>query len=156
MRPNGDRIAIMLQNVKHFNGYKTIIAICGAGFVIAAYATVIHFQTGPSTLCNFGASFDCDKVNRGVYSEMWGVPVSVLGMAGYAVIALLAYEMSVRPRRRVKILLASAIAFAVGFSAHLAWISSALLATWCVVCIASYVCTATIAAAFFGSEWTKN
>ncbi|OGH68141.1 MAG: hypothetical protein A3C15_01980 [Candidatus Magasanikbacteria bacterium RIFCSPHIGHO2_02_FULL_50_9b] len=133
--------------------YQIIIAIAALGFLVAAYATVLHFQTGPSTLCNLGEGFDCDKVNRGVYSEMWGVPVSVLGMAGYVIIALLARELLASPRRRLKILLAASIAFALGFSAHLAWISSALLATWCIVCIASYTCTAALAAVFAWGEW---
>lgn len=146
----------MTENLATRSPYKIILTICAAGIIIATYATYLHFSSGSSTLCNLGASFDCDKVNRGVYSEIWSVPVSVLGIAGYAIIALLAYEMSVRPRRRVKLLFAVAIAFAVGFSAHLAWISSVLLSTWCLVCIASYVCTIGIAGVFFGREWIKN
>lgn len=131
----------MELNVKHLRVYRAIQAISMVGFLITVYATYIHFSVGPSTLCNFNSQFNCDVVNKGVYSEVFGVPVSILGMLGYVWFFVLANEMIKRPTRHMKLLLAASIAFAAGFSLHLAWISHVLLATWCIVCIASYICT---------------
>lgn len=131
----------MELNVKHRRVYQAIQAISVVGFLVTVYATYLHFSSGPSTLCNFNAQFNCDVVNKGVYSEVFGIPVSILGMIGYVWFFVLAREMILRPQRRMKLLLAASIAFAAGFSLHLAWISSVLLSTWCLVCIASYVCT---------------
>src|SRR5207244_11919859 len=41
-----------------------------------------------SDLCDFGETFNCDMVNRSVYSVVMGVPVALIGVVGY--LALLA------------------------------------------------------------------
>lgn len=142
----------MELNVKHQRVYQAIKAISVVGFLVTVYATYIHFSSSPSTLCNFNAQFNCDIVNKGIYSEVFGVPVSILGMLGYVWFFVLAREMIVRPQRHMKLLLAASLAFAAGFSLHLAWISYALLSTWCLVCIASYICTFAIFGLFAWRE----
>lgn len=142
----------MEQDVKRQRVYTAIAAISALGFFVSLYATYLHFSAGPSTLCNINATFNCDVVNKGIYSEVFGIPISVLGMIGYVWFFILAYEMLRRPNRRIRLMFAASIAFAAGFSLHLAWISSALLATWCIVCIASYICTLAILGLFSWSE----
>jgi len=131
----------MELNVKHLRVYQGIKAISVLGLLISLYATYLHFSPSASSLCNFNAQFNCDVVNKGIYSEVFGVPVSILGALGYVWFFALAAEMIARPQRRIKLVLAASIAFAAGFSLHLAWISSVLLGTWCIVCIASYIST---------------
>lgn len=142
----------MEQNVKHLRVYQGIKGFSVVGFLITIYATFIHFSTSASSLCNLNAQFNCDIVNKGIYSEVFGVPVAILGMLGYVWFFALATEMINRPQRHTKLLLAASIAFAAGFSLHLAWISSVLLATWCLVCIASYICTFAIFGLFAWRE----
>lgn len=142
----------MELDVKRHRIYRAIAAISVLGLFTSLYATYLHFSSGPSTLCNINASFNCDVVNKGIYSEIFGIPISILGMIGYIWFFVLAYEMLHRPNRRIRLMFAASIAFAAGFSLHLAWISSALLATWCIVCIASYICTFAILGLFSISE----
>jgi uncharacterized membrane protein len=142
----------MELNVKHQRVYQGIKGFSVIGFLITIYATYIHFSTTNSVLCNLNAQFNCDIVNKGIYSEVFGVPVAILGMLGYVWFFTLATEMLSRPQRRTKLILAASIAFAAGFSLHLAWISSVLLATWCLVCIASYICTFAIFGLFAWRE----
>lgn len=142
----------MEQNVKHLWAYQGIRGFSVVGFFVTIYAAYIHFSTSISSICNLNAQFNCDIVNKGLYSEVFGLPVAVLGLFGYLWFFALATQMLNYPQRHTKLLFAASIAFAVGFSLHLAWISNVLLATWCLVCVASYVCTLAIFGLFAWRE----
>ena len=121
------------------------------GILAAGYALYSHYASG-SSFCNLNAQFNCDIVNRGVYSEFFGVPVAFFGLVAYAFILLLCVEQFRDHRRKIKLALALMLGIAVGFDAHLAWISHVLLNTWCIVCLTSYFITAVLAALFACAE----
>src|SRR3989344_2780420 len=56
------------------------------GMLIMGYLISIYFSSGGITLCNFGESFSCDKVNTSPYSELLGIPVSVFGFIYFLII----------------------------------------------------------------------
>jgi uncharacterized membrane protein len=58
-----------------------VLALIGLG--VAAYLTYVHYK-GIKPACGLGAN--CVKVQTSEWSELAGVPVAVLGLAGYAVI----------------------------------------------------------------------
>lgn len=142
----------MNKFVKHQTAYRAISILAILGLLTSIYATYLHFSSAPSSICNINESFNCDIVNKGDYSEIFGVPVSVIGFFGYIWILALAREMLRDPRREIRLLFTATIAFAAGFQAHLAWISSQLLQTWCIVCIGSYVATFLILSLFIADE----
>ena len=55
------------------------------GIAVAGYLTYIHYA-GIEPLCAAGGG-GCHKVQNSVYAELVGIPVAVLGLAGYLAIA---------------------------------------------------------------------
>jgi len=56
-----------------------VLAVLGIG--VATYLTVVHYA-GLEAVCNI--AHGCHKVQSSKYAELAGVPVAVLGLAGYA------------------------------------------------------------------------
>jgi uncharacterized membrane protein len=61
-----------------------VLAAIGAG--IAGYLTYIHYA-GINPVCISGSG-GCEKVQSSRWSELAGIPVAVLGLAGYVAILL--------------------------------------------------------------------
>lgn len=92
-------------------------------------------QETSSTFCNISATFNCDIVNKGIYSEIAGIPVAAIGILGYAVLAVGAMLM---PRKKIWFTL-TMTAGVVGllFALYLTSIEVFVLKTYCVVCLSS-------------------
>src|SRR3989338_3070369 len=77
-----------------------IIIISILGVLLSSYLTYLHFKPSASKLCVFGENFDCDIVNKSVYSELFGIPVAIFGGLTYllfltiAVLLLKNYDFS--------------------------------------------------------------
>jgi uncharacterized membrane protein len=73
-----------------------------AGVGIAAYLLYaklrIKFDIGFASSCNLGGRLNCDAVQTSPYSEILGVPVALLAMPMYALMAFLAIRGLVRAR----------------------------------------------------------
>src|SRR6202007_1829845 len=87
--------------------------------------------------CDINAHWDCGIVNHSRYSVMHGVPVAAIGMAGYAIIAILALA------RRYRLLLAASIA-GLAFALYLTNIEARILQIWCLYCVISQTIIALI------------
>ena len=66
----------------------TVLAM--AGIVISSVSLYHHYGTEKSSFCDFGQSFNCDMVNRSIYSSVMGVPVALIGVVGYLALLTLA------------------------------------------------------------------
>jgi uncharacterized membrane protein len=113
---------------------KAIAALAVIGLAISAYLTWVHYA-GIEPVCS-GIS-DCERVQNSSYAELVGVPVAVLGVAGYA--AILA---SLWARVEVTALLAY---LAVAFSGYLTWAEVVRIDAICQWCVASALVTLLIA-----------
>jgi uncharacterized membrane protein len=58
-----------------------VLSVLGLG--VAAYLTYIHYE-GIKPVCGLGG--DCEKVQTSEWADLAGVPVAVLGLAGYVLI----------------------------------------------------------------------
>lgn len=58
-----------------------IIALAAAGLAIMIYLTYIHFAKARS-FCDLSETVSCDVVTTSIYSEIFGLPISILGL-GY-------------------------------------------------------------------------
>lgn len=59
---------------------RAIIAFFAlAGFGIMFYLTVIHY-TQDRSFCDISQEFSCDIVTTSIYSEIFGLPISILGL----------------------------------------------------------------------------
>jgi uncharacterized membrane protein len=59
-----------------------IAAVAVAGIGIAAYLTYVHYASVAPICVNGG----CEKVQRSSYATLAGVPVAVLGLAGWSLL----------------------------------------------------------------------
>jgi len=125
-----------------------------AGLVVSVLALREHYRTEPAP-CAINSTWDCGAVNHSDFATLHGalapvlpkrladpfqdpkdipavlrVPVADIGIAGYAVIALLALL-----RRRVSLLFAVLLGMA--FALRLTYVEYNILETWCVFCVIS-------------------
>ena len=113
---------------------RAIAALALAGLAISIYLTWVHYA-GIKPVCS-GIS-DCERVQTSEYAKLLGIPVAVLGIAGYA--AILA---SLRTRVDVTAMLAY---LAVAFSAYLTWAELFKIDAICQWCVGSALITLAIA-----------
>jgi uncharacterized membrane protein len=113
---------------------RAIAAVALLGLAISAYLTWVHYA-GIEPVCT-GIS-DCERVQSSDYAELIGIPVAVLGLAGYSTILA-----SLWARVEVTALLAY---LAVAFSAYLTWAEVFKIDAICQWCVASALITVAIA-----------
>jgi len=106
-----------------------------AGVAVSGLALHHHYGRSPSSFCSFGANFNCDMVNRSIYSAFLGIPVALIGIIGYLVILVLA-NLSRNMKRAPAMLLAASVG-GLGFALYLTYIEAFVLAVWCVLCLSS-------------------
>jgi uncharacterized membrane protein len=114
-------------------------AVAVAGLGIAGYLTVVHYS-GATPVC--AVAHGCETVQRSGYAELAGVPVALLGLAGYAaILASLAVEGE---RARTANALLALAGF--GFSAWLTYVEVVRLDAICIWCVGSAICMTLLAA----------
>ncbi len=115
------------------------VVLSGLGIFIAGYLVVKRF-TGGNLACTRWA--DCDVVNNSVYSQLYGVPVCVIGLAGYLVLlglALAARWTNGRTQRQILLLSLLLSLGGVGFSAYLTYLEIYVIEALCAWCVASAI-----------------
>ena len=132
----------------------TLVAILGVcGIVVSSVSLQHHYATSKTAYCDIGETFNCDIVNRSEYSSIFGIPVALIGMLGYASLAGLATVY--RERRETPAMLFGAAAIGLAFALYLTYIEARVLGVWCILCLSSLVLIAatTILAAVI---WRKR
>jgi uncharacterized membrane protein len=114
-------------------------AVALAGLAIAAYLTAVRLAGG-SPAC--AIAHGCEVVQSSRYAEVAGVPVAVLGLAGYAAILLTLLRDGEAWRTATAFLALAGL----GFSAWLTYVEVAILDAICAWCVASAACMAALAA----------
>ena len=114
---------------------RAVAIIAGAGIVVSSISLYHHFSTSKTSFCKFGESFDCDLVNRSVYSTVLGVPVALIGILGYLLILALATVYREKAETPVMLVIASTGGLA--FALYLTYIEKFMLHAWCVLCLTS-------------------
>ncbi len=119
--------------VKSEGGEKTlriiIFLLALAGIVVSSLAWQVHYSNKVEP-CDINAHWDCGIVNHSRYSMIHRVPVAAIGVAGYLVIALLAFF---RKRRWIFVAAIAGLAFAL----YLSHIEATILEVWCLYCVIS-------------------
>jgi len=113
-----------------------VIAVLAlAGIAVSSVSLYHHYGTTKTDYCDIGEHFNCDIVNRSIYSTVLGVPDALIGILGYA--SLLALATLYRSRAETpKILLATSLA-GLAFALYLTYIEKFVLGTWCILCLSS-------------------
>jgi vitamin-K-epoxide reductase (warfarin-sensitive) len=100
------------------------------GIIVSSLALREHYREYGDAPCDINAHWDCGIVNHSPYAMIGGIPVAALGIAGYILMAALAFARSYR------LLLVPTFA-GLGFSLYLANIEKNILGVWCIYCVIS-------------------
>jgi vitamin-K-epoxide reductase (warfarin-sensitive) len=112
-----------------------IAALALAGMAVASISLYHHYGKETSSYCDFAQNFNCDIVNRSIYSEIAGIPVALIGLLGYAGLLGLATVYRAKAETPKLLLLASVVGL--GFALYLTYIEKFVLAVWCILCLSS-------------------
>ena len=114
-----------------------------AGTAIAAYLTWAHYSGSP-VVCVAGGG--CETVQRSSYAEIAGVPVSVLGLVAYSVVAcLVAWDEAIARLGAAAIALVGLL-----FSAYLLALQVFVIDAFCAWCLANDLVIAPVLAVLTG------
>jgi vitamin-K-epoxide reductase (warfarin-sensitive) len=106
-----------------------LIVLAVAGIVASSLALREHYRTDASP-CSINERWDCGIVNHSPYAMVFGIPVAVIGIAGYLLLGVLA-------ARRVYPWMLPFVMIAFAFAIHLADVESMVLGVWCIYCVIS-------------------
>ncbi len=111
-----------------------IPALAVVGALIASYLAFVEV-TGTEAVC--GPVGDCNRVQLSPYASVAGVPVGVLGVAGYLVMGAL--WMVGRSHERIQLLVWALAVGGVAFSIYLTFLEPFVIGATCIWCINSAI-----------------
>lgn len=107
-----------------------LIVLALLGITASALALREHYREYGDSPCSINEHWDCGVVNHSPFATVKGIPVAIIGIAGYILLGALAL------RRSYRILLAAAL-MGLAFSLYLAHIEADVLGVWCIYCVIS-------------------
>jgi uncharacterized membrane protein len=134
-----------MQPAMSSKGGRILLAIALlsiAGAAVSSISLYHHYGASKSSFCDFGANFNCDMVNRSIYSVVFGIPVALIGIFGYGVLLFLATLYRAKTQAPL-ILLVTSLA-GLGFALYLTYVEAFVLAVWCILCLSSLALIAAI------------
>jgi len=111
---------------------KEVLGFSLLGLVSMAYLTYVHYKPSGSAFCDFGPGFSCEVVNKSLFAEVFGVPISIIGLAFFVA----AFAMTVRRDIFAKYIgeLQAATIASLVFGLYLTYVEVGILASICVFC----------------------
>lgn len=127
------------------SAYVLIIFLAFGGFLIARYIRHHKKNVQEALVCPLKAN--CDTVIHSDYSQIFGIPVEILGMVYYCFVAvsygaIVIFPFLGLPLIASGLMLASVFAFV--FSIYLTFVQAFILKNWCTWCLISAVICAAI------------
>lgn len=124
--------------------FWTVAALAVVGLIDSVYLALSHYRVyadiGYKSFCAISRSINCDTVSQSPYSIFLGVPVPVWGIIGY-IFFLLFLPIAWIYRDEKKPIWTLLFLISLGFSAYsiiLAFVSSFIIHSYCLMCILSY------------------
>lgn len=112
-----------------------IAVLAVVGIAVSSVSLYHHYGTSKTSYCDIGENFNCDIVNRSIYSTVLGIPDALIGIVGYG--ALLALATLYRRKAETPVMLLIASVAGLGFALYLTYVEAFVLATWCILCLSS-------------------
>src|ERR1035441_84664 len=106
-----------------------LVVLAVIGIVVSGLALREHYRIDASP-CSINERWDCGIVNHSPYAMLFGIPVAVIGMTGYLLLAALA-------ARKAYAWMLPFVIGAFAFAVHLADVESMVLGVWCIYCVIS-------------------
>lgn len=134
---------------------RMVVAVLSlVGLFVSFYLMAHSFGWTGSLLCGVG---DCETVQASRWARVGPVPVSVIGVVGYAALlalALTGLQQGRRASRAIGALLLSGATAGVAFSAWLTYLEAAVIHAWCQWCVTSAILITLIFLAAL-PEWSR-
>lgn len=102
---------------------------------VTIYLIAMHYKPEISEFCTFGEAFNCDIVNKSIYSEIFGIPVAILGTITYLLLLAFAIRGRFKDQSKLVPYVTAFVAGGVAFSLRLTYIEAFVLHTWCILCV---------------------
>lgn len=106
-----------------------LVLLCVLGIVAASLALREHYREDTSP-CSINERWDCGIVNHSPFAVFHGIPVAMIGIAGYLLLGALAIAKCYR------LMLVAALG-GLAYSLYLAHIEKNILGVWCIYCVIS-------------------
>jgi uncharacterized membrane protein len=119
------------------NPVRTLgIVLAIAGLIDSIYLSWLHLGSGHAAFCETGGG--CDIVQSSAWAEVGGIPVALIGLAGYIVI-LLALLLDKQLGEWGQTIVLGATMIGTLYSAFLTYVEVFILRAICPYCVASAV-----------------
>ena len=111
----------------------TIIGTC-----ISLYLAYVKLSD-TEAICLASETFDCHSVQTSVYSEILGIPISVLGLGAYVtMLGMFLFEDRIQFLASYSLaILFSMTLFGAVYSGYLSYVEGFVLKKWCLWCVSS-------------------
>lgn len=117
-----------------------------AGLAVSAYLTVEHYDSSVTLACPESATINCAKVTTSRWSHVGPVPVALLGLTFFVVMAGLCSPPAWH-RRRLDVVRVAGAVLGVLSVLYLVWVELFKVDAICLWCTAVHLCTVALLAA---------
>jgi len=107
-----------------------LVVLALMGGIVSGLALREHYREYGDSPCSINEHWDCGVVNHSPFAMVGPIPVAVVGIVGYLLMAGLAFWRAYR-------VLLVAVLGGLGFSLYLANIEAHVLGVWCIYCVIS-------------------
>jgi uncharacterized membrane protein len=120
----------------------TTTALALGGLGVSSYLTAAHFATGIALACPESGLVNCEKVTTSPQSEVFGIPVAVLGLVFFAAMVVLDLPAAWRSERPgLAALRLGAATVGMGFAIYLVSVELLVVDAICLWCTSVHVLT---------------
>ena len=126
-----------MKNLKNY--YKALSVINFLALLVSAYLTYLHFAPEASDVCNLSEKWNCEIVNKSIYSEIFGIPVSILGLIAYLAFFIFSLRGLRRDQSKWLPYFLFFVAGGTAFALYLTGIEAFVLRTFCLFCVTQQV-----------------
>jgi uncharacterized membrane protein len=117
-----------------------VLAIAGLG--VSVYLTIAHYTTAVSLACPNTGAINCEKVTTSPESNVFGIPVAVLGLAFYLFLVAITTPWAWRSgRREVALARLLSLVVGIGFVLYLVYAEVFQIGNICLWCTSVHVIT---------------
>jgi uncharacterized membrane protein len=106
---------------------------------ITAFLIYLHFKPELSTVCSFGSKWDCDIINKSIYSTFLGIPVAIMGLVSYLILLTYSIRGLFRDQRKLVPYATLFVAAGTLFALYLTGVEFFILKTFCLFCVMQQV-----------------
>jgi vitamin-K-epoxide reductase (warfarin-sensitive) len=115
--------------------YATLAVVNLLALFAALFLTYVHFSPDASDFCVLSEKWNCDIVNKSIYSTLFGIPVSLMGSVAYFGFLLFSIRGLRKDQKKLLPYFLAMVLCATAFALYLTGIEAFVLKTYCLFCV---------------------